>query len=270
MEEEPRPRLLDLDPWLPTQCHVLQPLIPRPQLRLIPPDTLTQSGLTGGGGEHPLQRITCTVGVLIISVVLTDLIHLTSSEIAAPADLREHLPIRLSVRCTKAQNRATPGDGYCGLHALLRITRGMAPEAKQKRDLSAFQTFITESLLPRAQSDDWPFEPVVPHYTREYLHRILFLLTQGKKMADSVDHMPMEAMQLLIHRHPGMAALWTPDRNKSEELWLTTIAGFAPPLTMALVLSSMAGLHIGFSNDHFFETAVLQSSVTALIDKTLA
>lgn len=231
MEEDPRPPFLDFDEWLPTQCHVLQPLIPRLLLRLSTPDEISPPGLTGGEGDEVPQHITCTQDLIAIRITLADLALLNSSALTRTV-LLEHLPIRLSTRCTRAQSRATPSDEYCGLHALLRLIKSMGPEEKQKRDLPALQQLTTDFLLPRAQSDDWPLESVVPHLTREYLNRAL----QGTKIADSVDHMPIEAMRLLVHRHPSMTALWITDRNASDELWLTTIAGLALALTMAHLL----------------------------------
>jgi hypothetical protein len=67
-----------------------------------------------------------------------------------------------------------------------------------------------------------------------------------------------------------MVALWIPDRNTSDELWLTTIAGTTPPLTMAQALMAAAGQHIGFSNDHFFQIAVPCESVETVFDNLLA
>ncbi len=197
VEDDLRLPFQTFDEWLPSQCHVLQPLILRPQLQFSASDGPSSPSSTGGGGDVVHQHITCTQGMLTVSIALADLALLP--EAPTRTALLEHLPIRLSTRCTRAQSRATPGDGYCGLHALLRLDRHMGPEDKQKRDLPALLHLATTSLIPRAQSDEWLLESAVPSLTRDYLDRVSLLLAQGAKMADSVDHMPIEAMQLLIH-----------------------------------------------------------------------
>ncbi len=144
----------------------------------------------------------------------------------------------------------------------------MGPEEKQKPDLLALTTIIEETLLPRALSDEWPVDSTVPSVTRSYLQHILHLLSLARKMANSANYMPVEAMQLLVARSPDLASLWIPDPSRQDELWLSTSSD--DPLTMTHALGVSSGSHIGFSEEHFFQIAVSRSPVEMLIDKMLS
>jgi hypothetical protein len=68
--------------------------------------------------------------------------------------LQDHLPIRLDCRFTNHQWRATPGDGFCGLHVFLRLQASLVSDTKQELNFPALTTFLP-TLLAQAASDEW-------------------------------------------------------------------------------------------------------------------
>ena len=131
--------------------------LPEPPLILQPLPSHTTSVATGndigGGGMHPADISTKTEVIyslhgytLVISRADMDLHGL---ELGAPSSRQralDLLPIRFGCRYTSKQWWATPGDGFCGLHSLLRLKSGLAPSAKQRPNLPALITLITDVL----------------------------------------------------------------------------------------------------------------------------
>jgi hypothetical protein len=68
----------------------------------------------------------------------------------------DNVPIQLGCRYTTTQLRATSGNGFCGLHALLRMRYGLLLIPKQKPDLSALIYLIKKDHLLPLCSTDWP------------------------------------------------------------------------------------------------------------------
>jgi hypothetical protein len=226
----------------------------------------------GGAGFHltdlsDAHSIIFTTQEHTISVRKADIAALSTAP--TRQDLLDNLPVRLGCRYTRTQWRATPGDGFCGLHALLRIESPIAPEAKQKPDLKAALRSISETLDKRAESEDWEDDSPVPQETRTYLALAKRLLQSGKKFASSEDYMPLDSMRLLVTRHPMPVTLWTPDLGDPEELWLTSGSTFRGLPTMANALTTARSTHLAFSRAHFFQIAVTHDVVCFLIDSLL-
>jgi hypothetical protein len=227
-------------------------------------DSLSSSDT--GGGTTVEEDIIITIDDHTISVSPSDLVKLGQGTQLTEEAIKNTVPIRLSIKCTKAQRDATPGDGYCGLHVLCRPALELSSEGKQRPDYEALQHLIVTELQPSAQSDEWGPDNSVPPTTRAYLSRILSLLSSGRKYASRADYMPLEALQLLIQRSPTSPALWIPDSATSDVLWLTTTSGQCSFPTMQMALDSLPGFHIGYSREHFFQTAPRPKTVRALVD----
>jgi hypothetical protein len=144
----------------------------------------------------------------------------------------------------------------------------MPPSATLKPDFPAVDRLITEVLNPLAQADEWHEDSGTPLQARSYLQRHLTLIRSGRHYAPEVDYMPIEIMQLLIHRSSQLS-LWTQDFDKPEVVWLTSMSEVIHPHTMAFALQSMEGQHIAYSSQHFFQLGLDPQDVRKLVTMAL-
>ncbi len=72
-----------------------------------------------------------------------------------------------------------------------------------------------------------------------------------------------------MHHQPTCVALWIPEFNSTDEVWLTSGSDCAEARTMASALKLMEGLHIGLSREHFFQLAIDPLVLQALFNAVL-
>jgi hypothetical protein len=77
---------------------------------------------------------------------LTPGIELDTSD--ARQSIRRSLPITIGYTHKSAERLATPGDGYFGLHAILRIQQRFQSDETQHPDLHGLEKLISETFSP--------------------------------------------------------------------------------------------------------------------------
>jgi hypothetical protein len=181
--------------------------------------------------------------------------------------IRSSLAIRLSYNYMESEWKATPRDGFCGLHVWERLSSTLSSTDPQTPNFLALKQLIVSELLPRAQSNDWQLNNIeVPAITRTYLSRSLELINSGQQYARRVDYMPLESMQWFVQRHPSPVTLWTPEFENRQSVWLTTVQGNLGPNTIDSTQSILHSSHFAFSREHFFQIGISPVTINILID----
>jgi hypothetical protein len=257
---------------LPAQPLALQ--LPYPKVNSEVPDSNTMQ--VGGAGMRVADISTASEVIyslhgytLVISRANLALHGLELGDIPSRQRVLNLLPIRLGCRYTTTQWWATPGDVFCGLHSILRLQSALAPSVKQKPNLQALITLITNVLPSLSVTEDWPYELAALQITRNYLEHTLQLLLAGHRTASETDYMPLEALRVLTSWHPVPVAFWIPDSAQPDEVWITRDSGLPGTLTMASLQRLVGGSHIAFSRRHFFHLDIDPVTVQTLLDAAL-